>query len=627
MTQVLVDGTAEFLGGQNEAVPGDRVAQNQYVRGVNVTTRDGYLSPRPAFVHRDVRVVTEGGVGELSFQKIFRRGKFQAACSYRSSDGECVLAVKNGIIFRIDPNTFTAEVLPIGNQGDRMNQYKRRIPRTEAGRFVVFFDYPNLPVIVDGHTARRANPERESLPGVWLPEVPTSVMGAYVQNRLWVCNDGSQFGAGDPVGGINADAPITFEESLAPAGTYNGQFFSLGSQSTNDAITALTFLQVADTSTGIGPLIVATEKSLYSESAHLPRAQWETDAFGRCLLYNAGICGPRAFAHLNSDLFFLSADNQVRSLYMSKAEQQRWTNTAMSREITKILSEFAKSELLDLAFLGAHKNRVFVSVAPYRASALSLEGFSVTDYAHAGLAVLELDNSAVFGTTATPAWAGLWTGISPMEMVVCAGKVFFFSKDDGGVNRLYEMSEDLPCDMFEGREKSIISRVYTREYDFQARFEEKRVKSIDYSFSGIEGDFAFLAEYRPGHLTNWYRWGKFEHVAQIECEDVQDSLPVLQAHDLKQLSLGDPEQIPCDRLTGELGDSARTVGLRLTMRGRNWRLEGLRLKATFEPGIDTAPVCDTIMPEALSEALEPSDFEIYRTATSDATWPQPTSII
>jgi len=625
------DGNVSFGGGQNDGLFPSQIGRDQYRRGVNVTTTRGVLSPRPGFIFKDVDIRTSGKVGKQTYRNIFRRGKFQGAVSYDADDGQFIVAVISGIIFRINPRLLVADVIELPD-GDRMNQYTRRIPWAHAGRFLVFFDYPNLPVIVENREARRSNTERTVTAGfpavqVPQPEVPTSVLGAYVNNRLWVANAGQEFLASDPVGGASADAPITFEQTFAPGSPFLGQSFSLGSQSGNRPITAMGFLQVADTSTGVGPLIIATKNSVYVYRADLPRDQWTQSAFGRLMLYNAGICGPRAFTNLNSDLIMLGGDNQVRSLFIGVRDQERWANTPISREVSPWLQEFENKQIMDIAFVEAYKNRVFVGVAPFSIAALTTDQRDVYDYAHGGMIVLELDNISALGANANPVWCGLWTGIYPMEMIVLEDGPYIFSKDEGGINRLYFLDESKTYDEFNGKKKDITCRIYTRAYDFENRFLDKEVGIADYGFSNIAGNFKLKVEYRGSNLERYALWKDFSYKAKTETcfgagEGCDVDIPILMEQSFRELNFGDPIQTDCDDLTQDEGKILRQVELRLTLSAANWVLQGIRLRFDLLEDLDhrdTSFVCEDKEAEVIGECGL-SDWQIYTTGDSESIW-------
>ena len=621
----VADGSFSFRGGQHDGILPDRIGPEQYRRGVNLTTKGGGLGPRPGLVHQEIVVTTEGSPieGGLSYSKIFELGKFQAAASYDADGGMFIVVVISGILFRIDPRVLEAEVIPLGEESspDRMNQFRRRIPWSYAGRFLVFYDYPNQNVILDNRDARRASTDRESFPGVPLPEVPVSTLGVYLNNRLFVANDGHEFGAGDPTGGINEDAPITFEESLAPAGAFNGDFYSLGSHSSYNAITAMGFLQVQDTATGVGTLLVGTRNSVYAYRSELPRVEWANVQFGRLVLYNAGFAGPRCMTNVNSDMMFHSGDGQIRSLILGQSQQVgQWVNAPISREVSPFLQERENKELIDIAFAGNFMNRVFFSTAPYQVTARTLDGSPIADYAHRGMVVMELDNVSSMTSQASPAWAGLWNGINPMEVIALDDAVYFMSKDQGGVNRLYRMDESISWDVFKGKERQITCRLYTKEYDFNQRLFDKENLSIDYNLSDIRGELSMLVEYKANHIQKWAKWKQFNHCAQTKIyeADCLEKLPDLAPHAFKDLNFGDPEEEECDPITEDLSTVFRKVQLRVTITARTWRLEEIRLRAESIDETKTSPTataCDSIIENTLvSKGCDRSDWEIYKVA-------------
>lgn len=622
MPEYVYDGNTTFGGGQNDGILSDRIRPDQYRRGVNVTTDGGGLRPRPGYVHREITVCTDGSPSNecLSYAQIFKKGKFQAAAPYDTDFGNFIIMVVSGIIFRVDPRRCTAQVIEL-EDGVRLNQYARRVNWSYAGRFLVLFDNSNAPVIIDQDTGRLSSTQTRTLfltdpdtgvitpEDIEIPEIPSnSCLGAFVNNRLHVSNGGHEWGSGDPIGGINEDAPITFEESLTSGAPFNGQFFSLGSSNTNNEITYMGFLQIADTSTGYGPLIVATKNAVYSYRVDQDRTAWDNGQFGSLILYNAGIAGPRAAVNVNSDLLFMSGDCQIRSIHTGREEQNRWSDAPISREIEPFLV-FNNPELKELTVAGYYNNRVFFTVNPYRTpNACDTFGNPIADYAHCGMVVLELDNVSGLFQGARPAWSGLWTGIDVMEMLPLEESMYFISKDSMGVNRIYELDERKSYDVFRGQERQIRSRVYTRTYDFQNRFVDKEESSIDYTFSNLEGDVKLRVDRRAGHGKNWRLWREFNHCAPVKfrepgefseldpCEDkpCPQDLPNLAPHCFRNIDFGDPEEEGCDEITKDSLSTVRKTELRLDIDARDWLLEELRLKYELIPDSHNDTVtCDT----------------------------------
>lgn len=611
------DGNISFAGGQSSGLLADRIAADQFAKGINVTTKNGALSPRLRMVQVPLRF-RDRSLHEKYWLSL-RRGKFQCAVHYRSDAGVHQIVVINGIIFAVNPISGIVDEVKIKHEDadaddppDRINPLAKRVNFAKAGRFLVLFDWPRKPVILDGLEARRASfqsifrVENNVTTEFIIPEVPPSRIGVFVQNRLFVANGGHEFGAGDPVGGINRDAPITFEESLVSGSPYNGQFFSLGTTNINNPITYMGYLQSADTSTGYGPLVVATDEAVYTFRANEPREQWEAEQFGSLSLYNAGIVGPRACVNVNSDMLFMSADGQIRSLHMGRDEQTRWGNTPISREVSDWLVAH-DSRLLGYAVAESFDNRVFFTANPFRCKALMEDGKTeCLDCAFHGLVVLELDNMSGMLAVEKPAWAGLWQGIFPMD--ISQGDwngermLHVWSKDPGGINNLYWLTDQVEYDVFEGNRKPVVSRVYTKLYDFDARFRNKKLRGLDMKVSDIRGDFAVLAEYRGSIQSEFAKWRLAGKAIATNCEGLpKGSSPSdLAAGFFRELHLGSPEETLCEPLTGELSNSCRSVQARLSIRGAGWMIEDIRITAdeSENEGRISHDVCKSTASEA-----------------------------
>lgn len=606
------DGNTTFSGGQNDGLLGDRIAPDQYAKGINVTTNSGYLSPRPGMIFQDIKVITEGGVDDLSYEEIFLNGKIQAAAPYVTNQGKVGIVVISGVIFEVIFNRLEAHVLKLPNN-ERLNQYKRKINWSEAGKFLVLYDYPDAPIIIEPSSlARRANRDRLTSLGTPQPEVPVSELGAYNMNRLFVAQ-GTEFGAGDPVGSLaSEDAPITFEESLVSAQAYNGQFFSLGSSSRNKNITAMTFLQTIDTGTGIGPLIVANEESVYTYRTDLPRRSWEAESFGALALYGSGIAGARALTNLNSDLLFFSPDNQMRSFSMSRSKVSRWNDTPISREIDGWLKD-NDLDLLDLAVVQGWRNKILLTVRPYITRALSTKGREIPDYAFRGLAVLELDNVSTLRSQGSPAWAGLWTGIDPRELITIGNDLYILGKENGRINRFYKLDINAKQDYTPRRNyKDIKSRIYTRTYDFQDRFLDKREKNIDFSLSGIEGCFQMDVFRRPSEDFTFARWKTWNHNAKTGIVEGQKTMDVLEKQSFPEANLGSPDEVSCHPGTKDSAELVRKIQFRLDITGRAWKLEEIRLKFEAELPGDRQNIDCCSSAEIKKDLTGVSDLDFYR---------------
>lgn len=633
MQDELTDGNLSFRGGQNAGTLPDRIREDQYAYGINITTKDGGAGPRPGFVFTDITVTTEGGVPDVvgkivPYQEILHSGKFQGAHAYITESLTGILAVVSGVIFVINPVLQTAEVLEIEEQegeltgispqfepsSQRLDQYAQRFNISNAGRFVVIHDYPDTPVIIEGGVARRADPDAVDEQGNPAPELFASVLGTYNQSRYFFSSIANEFTAGDPVGSTAApDAPITVLEIGTTAAPFVGQVFSLGSTNQNKPITAMGFTQVMDSSTGLGPMFVATKDSIYTFRTDLPRTQWEQTQFGRLLLFNAGIAGQRAFVQVNTDLMFISGDGRIRSLLVSASGQQKFANTPIDREVQN-WNVMDDPELMSIAVAEAVGNRVFFTVSPYRTFAQDLERNPVVDYAFEGMVVLELDNLSGLLADAAPAWAGLWTGIQPMDIVNVDGTIWIFSKDEG-VNALYRMDESLSYDIYKDQPRNIVARIYTREYPFQDRFKLKKEKFVEPTFSNVRGDMSCIIDRKTEASGKWLRWREWRHNAIVDdCEDACcDTRPVLQEQSFRDLNFGSPEvEGDCDPITREDLRYFKRAQYRLTISARNWKLQTFRAVANLQEDAQLIHgPCEHLQRKLEKDCSDVSDWLLY----------------
>lgn len=578
-TQDVPDGNTDFSGGQDASKNPDQVPPNAYYSGINITTSKGVLGPRFGNHYRKV-TIPSGGVKTptgliTKYNYIYNSGKFQALIPYSIGTQFYEIAVISGVIFLINQDTYSVEVLTLPGT-DSLNENAARLNWSNAGRFLEIYDFPSYPVIIEGNTARRADPAKY--------ETPISNLGTYNQNRLAIANAGNEFTLGDPSGSLaTPDAPITFEEVLLP-GAFFGQFFQLSTNYNNDPITAMGFLQTIDTSTGIGPLLVSTQSAVYSYQTQNPRTSWQAGQFGSIFIPSTGFAGQRAFTNVSSDVFFLSSDGQVRSASMSRQEQGKWAKVPISREVTNFLKYYDKS-LIPYGFVTYFQNKIFISCNPYRITATNTLGEEVYDYTNGGMVVLELDNLSGLGQDSPPTWAGLWTGIRPMDMCVNNNRAFIMEKS-GGINRLYEVMPDKNYDVHDIGEQEITSRIYTREYDFQAAFVDKQLSGFELELNKVQGKFDYTLEYKVAHSSDFVFWRNFKHEAPYNTCKIPKNCEAngFAKHNFLYINLGTPpsSSAKCSPVTNEMYETFRKVQLKMTMKGRDWEIKGFVIRATVD---------------------------------------------
>lgn len=574
----LIDGCVDFSRGQNAAKTPDHVAPNGYYAGINVSTQKGCLGPRFAWKGRTLKF-PEGGVTLPSllvrpYKNIFEEGKFQAAIPYRIGQEFFHIIIISGVIFLVNRDTLKVSQIPIEG-GSTLNQYRTRVNWSDAGKYLVIYDYPSRPVIIENGAARR------SIEADY--EVPISTQGVYNNNRLFIVNGLNSFTAGDPVGNLlTPKAPITFEEVLTP-GAFLNQFFDLTSNYGNDPITAILSLQKTDQNTGIGSTLVSTASTIWSYQTQNPRSAWTAGVFGEPFVRQSGIVGPRAYVHVGGDIFFLSSDGQLRSVSMSREEQSKWSKVPLSLEVENWL-KYSDETLAQHAFLSYFNNYIFVAANPFRTVAKSLEGLPVLDVAFGGFVVMNTSNVATLiadSENAAPAWDGLWTGVRPMEMWMCGTRSFVMSKDNEKINRLYEVDVKDTIDVVSEKERYIQSRVYTREFDFKNHFQRKELNLIELIPEELKGDIKVDVRFKPSHSPYYLEWKTFEHRAPYRICTIRHNCTFqgLKAHSLPPVRLGPPDISQCDPLSKIYYEWLNAVQLKIDLTGKFWQFRALKLNA------------------------------------------------
>lgn len=585
----LSDGTGDWSLGQDAWKDPSLIQPNQYASGVNISTRGNLLGPRPPFrifetAFDPKQTITTDYGYVRSVESVWASGKFQAMIPYKTSAGRFIITVISGLIFRTNIDERTTTLL-----SDKifLNQYIPRINSAVALDTIVLFDFPSRPILINGNEVTVSS-QTHLVNGSPAPQVPVSVLGAYNQNRLFIANAGVGFTAGDGVGNLaTPEAPITFTELFTPSSPFFNQQFTLSTGNVLDAITAMGFIQQLDTSTGIGALFVATKHQVYSYQSQQPRDQWETQQFGGVFLANAGIAGPRAFINVNSDLIFLSGQGYIHAFSNARNDAKKWGNIPISREVNNYLV-FNDPDLAQYAVLGYYNNRVFISANPYRVGALDRSQRPVSDYAHGGFVVLEIEALASLLSQGTPIWDGLWTGVNPMEIQTLDEMCFVMSKDgtsENGINALYVLGNDDDSDIVRGgHERDVRSIVYTKDFtygqDLESNFTYKKENTFSIEPKDFVGQIKLKIERKPSQSNIWLLLTEWLHDAPGCTEQMPEDaiLNGITPHQITPLVFGDGKESGCNPVTGDSYEGFTSMQYRLTIAGKSWRIKTIKSK-------------------------------------------------
>lgn len=587
------DGQLSFDGGQDVSLPSTRLEPNKFVAGINTSTSKGVLTPRWAVCRKKINMQPGGYSYEFNkvadFNFNFKKGLFQAFTPYRIENNYYQLVVINGLIYMVNQKDFSVKVLTL-NSSTQLSPTAKRIYWGVAAKYVVFADFPNRPVIVENGVARRSSAA--------LNELPVLNLVTYNQNRAMFSNGVNEFTGGDPAGSLSApSAPITINEILS-GGPYAGEIYK--APSNYDApITVLTTLQSVDTSTGIGSLVVATDRQIFTYDTTQPRAAWATEnQFGTCLSYNVGIIDQLAQTNINSDLFFVAKDGTLRGLSSARDEQKKWARTPLSLPIDNWVNYYDPA-LINYSRVCYFNNKIFWTVRPTYTEALRYDKTPILDIKHSGFVVLDMSNvSRGFGNT-PPAWDGLWTGVNPMDMLVNDNRMFVISKDSGS-NEIYEVLPNETVDRTdEGERRRIKGTCYTRDYFVKNLFQDKELKRLESNISNITGEFKYKVEYKPSDAPSFIPWGEYnlnvlDGYNRFIDGEVEQREPVA----LKELTINAPDiRDAVNPVNNDLYKTVKRVQFKIEIEADSWQLDEFAVFAnTLEYIMDKGETVEQTQP-------------------------------
>lgn len=428
----VYDGFLSLEAGVDAGRAPENLDANQCEQAENVTFRGGHPMPRPGW-----RKMAEGFrgadplgnyhcyyVGGLDAgmdgngnwrqvaghdaPTIYKNGYFQGACTFspHSPNGDCIMAMIGGRLYKIVPQKNTAEVTEITPIVDNFSPYPGKAAyrnrwnnsiayMIQADKFLIVQDGQAKPIIYDAQTARRS---RSDSTDAALKEVPVGTIMAYGMGRICVVVNDRDIAFGDLYGSHldtqtdPADSLPLFTERNFLAGGFDAAIpFQQG------VATGMAFFPQLDTSTGTGPLLVFAERGAASFALDLDRSVWQTSAFQTIALLTTGLRGSRSVSVVNEDLWFRS-DDGVRGFRQARSEQYGWAHIPLSTNVRQYL-ENDSQELLKYASGIYFDNRVLTTTSPV---------WNNGRVYHEGVVVADFDILSSFGSKSKEAWDGHW---------------------------------------------------------------------------------------------------------------------------------------------------------------------------------------------------------------------------
>ncbi len=451
---------------------------------INGTVRDGKPRTRTGLVQR----------------LILPEGRFQGAGFYSQGSGKIILSI-GGELHRvlIQGNSFVSEDIPLGFP-NASNLDEAWMCETPSG--FVIQDDQSAPIIYNGSTTRRANPET--------PEIPLGSAMAFGNGRLWVVvKERRNLKAGDIYDGTpGSEFAFTETQYLLGGGAF---YFPYD-------LTALAFLPVNNTATGYGSLMVFGEASLVSIRAEVTqRDLWQIiPGFQTIVLDGIGTTSAHCVTRVDQDLYFRDANGQVRSIRSAAQEAQGPGNSGLSREVRRIVDYETKAQLRFGSGI-YFKNRLLFTAAPLLSVGLP------QNTVFQKLLSLDCAPLSTMRGKSAPAYDGEWTGADVLRVVQgnFLGKPRAFAIVRRGTqNSLWEFVEQRQDSYLDGgnpsKQVNIETAVEFRGIDFGTPNGTKTLTRCDVYPSLIEGEVHVDVYWRVGNRNQWLLWGGFDACAEMQ---------------------------------------------------------------------------------------------------------------
>lgn len=500
----IYDGFEGLEGGVDGGRRANAIDPNQVESADNMTFRGGIASTRPpisllasSFKNPNNSYNPDGTyagngvtVGGQQAQTSFKTGMFQCAqyFSPHNFEQESIIVMVSGRMFKLVPRRTTVDITEV-SLPKRNRSNIRKVYMVQADKWVVIQDDESKPILYDNSNVRRAGET----------EVVVGEKMAYGMGRLVVTNKNDIF-FGDLYGSHPTDDPadsvIQFTET-----TFLSEGLPAAITADLGKIAAAAFFPQLDTSTGLGELMVYTERGAASFFLSLPREQWKTSEFQKVALKTTGLKGWRTLVEVNEDQFFRAEDGE-RSFRQARSEPRGWDHIPLSTNVEEWLNNDTQY-LLDYGSAIYFNNRIYQTTTPV---------WNHGRVYHDGLVVLDFDILSSFGQKPKPAWDGHYSGYKVTQLV--AGqfngkrRAFAFVIDGSGNNALMEIEADQVDDTTGPIPWELVTRSFNFAQDKSSSpFNEKQLYGGDIWFEEILDDLSNLKVYfRPDAYHDWVPW-------------------------------------------------------------------------------------------------------------------------
>ena len=337
-------------------------------------------------IQSEIGLITANTEVDESFEakRVFNYGHYQGCIIYKTANVTYIAIVMSGHIFLVDINTGAIKLLT--NKNTKLNSHVDQVYMVQAENYLIIQDGIGNPKIINGTEIRKSNYNFDDTPKEKNIEVPKGTNMAYGQGRLCVQINEKSIVIGDIFLAYDLENILKFTETKI---LNEGGGFTVSGKLGN--IVSLQFANVADTSTGDGPLLAICENGFTTFAINNPRNQWSNIAIQKVQMLGTTIAGKDAFVNINEDIIYRSPEG-IRSYAVGRSEANsgfRFSN--ISTEVSEYINNDNNYDLKYASL--AHADNRMLALTNAKTIKTEVEGYA--DAKIAEKAALNTLNSAI----------------------------------------------------------------------------------------------------------------------------------------------------------------------------------------------------------------------------------------
>lgn len=484
--------------------------RTQAAAAINCSFRGGLgATHRPVFMRRTLLFENDSILSAFG-----PSGLYQGYGVHEASESSIIVAI-GGRQFkvRIESDFKVSELTIAGDANANNINYSWFL---QAGPFTVIQDGEAKPLIFDGVKLRRSKNN----------EIKTGTAMAFAQGRIvYAVYDQyrrvTRFRATDLIGTVpggpgqpGGTPQYQYQDSVLQEteNTFLNEGGDFTARSDMGEIRAMVVPRMLDTSLGQGPLQIMCERGCLSFNAPVDLTQWKnvTYPIETESQLDYGPKGARFATSVNGDILYRSTEG-FHSFKLARADFQKWLNTPISMEVDEII----QGDPEDILFYGGSiffDSRFIGTTMPRPTSG---------GIVHDGLVALDMNLVSTLRKRADPAWEGLWTGLSVLQInkgtFSGVERCFMFVRTSAGLIELWEMLPSASSQIWDNGDTPIVWSFDTAALDFSDAQGLKRLQTAAIWTSDVQDTVEYKMQWRPDQhpcYLDWHAWSDCAPVKQ-----------------------------------------------------------------------------------------------------------------